>query len=368
MYSLYGVTVALLWLIIMRPCLADLDSDLTTCACRQYQEYSGEKIARSDLSTLYSLKVSMPQGCFPVVLKDVLTDASNDVNREHRVQEARNEEFWLERLKGHQHIVYLYGTEKTVEHFYLVMPHYFSDLYLLLKALHAKEKDMTVPELIRKPQLGPLLSHYDSQLCPLVTGLVKGLMAVHEQGGVHSDLTPWNIMMERTAEGYFQLRLGDFGGTQQAGVVTGHLTGIFTFFPPEIFDQTGMKPALPCVIYQSVDLWQLGIVIAMLAGKTFYPVFTEQTGKNFQGKKERLNYRDFADGLLCDVENELNDLAEIVDQQSFDKLPHYLATCKPDCTSREVLLMAAWYLLGEARNRPRAKDILTFLQTVTCKS
>jgi len=111
-----------------------------------------------------------------------------------------------------------------------------------------------------------------SQAKPIILGALSGLAYAHDEGFVHRDLKPQNVLLSRG-----EARLSDFGLSkcfQQAGLsglsMTGSFAGTPYFMPREQI--TNFKYAKP-----ASDVWGMGATIYnMLTGTFPYPFSKER--------------------------------------------------------------------------------------------
>lgn len=112
----------------------------------------------------------------------------------------------------------------------------------------------TLEDVIMRGALS--LEDFDS----LVRQVLGGMMAAHEQGVIHLDLKPGNIMIHRQPDGGLQAKILDFGQAQTpqseesrpAGAV-----GSVYFMAPEQFERTAVDArtdiyALGCLFYYAL--------------------------------------------------------------------------------------------------------------------
>ncbi|MEO0477840.1 MAG: serine/threonine-protein kinase [Planctomycetota bacterium] len=79
--------------------------------------------------------------------------------------------------------------------------------------------------------------------------LVAGVQAAHQQGVLHRDLKPGNIMLDSRGE----VRITDFGIAGDLGEVTGTASGTPAYMAPELF--RGEQPSV------QTDLYSLGLIL-----------------------------------------------------------------------------------------------------------
>lgn len=104
---------------------------------------------------------------------------------------------------------------------------------------------------------GPLPPAY---VCTLLDQLLSGLAAVHEEGVVHRDVKPANLLLEATGTGRPRLRLSDFGIAMRLGeprlTETNLVVGTPGYLAPE--QLLGAEPDFPA------DLFAVGLVALYL--------------------------------------------------------------------------------------------------------
>jgi eukaryotic-like serine/threonine-protein kinase len=115
--------------------------------------------------------------------------------------------------------------------------------------------------------------------------IAEGLHAAHQQGIVHRDMKPGNVILAASAEGELRAKIIDFGLSQIGGTSEltepGQLIGTAAYIAPEILQGK--------VVDQRGDIWSLGVMLyEMLSG---YPPFDAEN-------RERLFY------VICHEEAE----------------------------------------------------------------
>ena len=232
---------------------------------------------------------------------------------EFRLKQAENELVWMGKLKGHSNIVELIGVFRTPRGDLastIYTTQYATDLYNLLLLLHGRVLDLSLQDHARLRKISKLHENLDNFIHELITGLINGVLAMHELGLVHHDLSPDNIFIEVLSNGRFNLRIGDFGGVALAGEERAKPVGKRSFFPPEVVMALQTKEQV--VFSFRTDLWSLGIMIAMLVSRTFFDTFVEMTDisltpTNTLGRRNvHFNFVDFAAAIPTEIEKVIN--------------------------------------------------------------
>ena len=139
------------------------------------------------------------------------------------------------------------------EHGFLVVPEEVFTYQFHLVAVSEKVSGDVKPGSIFKLHPWHRLS--------LMGSLNAALAAVHSAGVVHSDLKPENLMISKTANGRYSLRLIDFDGSfleENPPTDEEDITGDMVYFAPEtIVASLGRDVTLN----RSIDLFALGIIL-----------------------------------------------------------------------------------------------------------
>jgi len=174
------------------------------------------------------------------------------------IQHARDEVEIHRRLK-HPCILPLLTAEETEESFLLVFP------YASGGDLHEATKFNTIRE---------------TDCRNLADQLLHGLVYLHEQGILHGDMKPHNVLLVRYGDRH-AAQLCDFGLAAKVECSTGllgytGLRGTSGYFSPEMIQQQSYGFA--------IDLWVVGLMMFKLLGgyEPFYPPTRFDNGVEFE--------------------------------------------------------------------------------------
>ncbi|MDB1086271.1 serine/threonine-protein kinase [Streptomyces sp. ACA25] len=130
------------------------------------------------------------------------------------------------------------------------------------------DKVLFTMDLMSGGSLSHLIGDYGALpprfVCTLLSQLLSGLQAVHDEGVVHRDIKPANILLEPTGQGRPHLRLSDFGISMRKGeprlTETNYVVGTPGYFAPE--QMRGAEPDF------TADLYAVGLVgLYLLTGR-----------------------------------------------------------------------------------------------------
>ncbi|KZP30783.1 kinase-like protein [Athelia psychrophila] len=194
---------------------------------------------------------------------------------------------------------------------------------------------------------GSLVSHVkkmtDKEMFLAVAEILLGLLSLHEQGIIHHDIKPENILID--SQGH--CAIADFGMAKIADNQELQMTarsapgGTLEYSAPEILTSCG------CMVYwdHGVDYWALGATI-----------FRLQTGKNFS------DYRDLGwkkELLSPDVEKSMvasrapTTLTEFVQKLTyFDKTRRWKGPRVKEATYFDVLSGPGWHEMQSKQYAP----------------
>ncbi len=158
---------------------------------------------------------------------------------ESELGEIMSEIELLRNLK-HPNIVKYKGSEKTVDHLYIILE------YCENGSLH---------HICRKFGKFP-----ESLVGVYILQVLQGLVYLHEQGVIHRDIKGANILTNKDGS----VKLADFGVATKTGALTDYaVVGSPYWMAPEVIDQSGATT--------TSDIWSVGcVVIELLEGKPPY--------------------------------------------------------------------------------------------------
>lgn len=104
-----------------------------------------------------------------------------------------------------------------------------------------------------------------TQMRSIISQILLALDRLHEQGWVHADIKPENILYHQGT-----VKLCDMGATVRDGSNVNRTTVTANFRPPELFSLTGFQ-ASSIQVRKSVDIWSFGCTVySILTGKLLF--------------------------------------------------------------------------------------------------
>ncbi|KAF5443811.1 hypothetical protein F2P56_036337 [Juglans regia] len=176
-----------------------------------------------------------------IAIKTSRLESSSTLQKERRI---------LSRFVGCPEIVRCLGAELSIEcglHYYNLLLEYASG--------------GTLQDLINRS--GGKLEEHDVRRYTRM--ILKGLLSLHEQGYVHCDLKPANILVFSTRGGVSEVKITDFGLSKIPGEENEFMRKRFSFRGTPYY----MSPesVLLGIITPSLDIWSLGcVVVEMVTG------------------------------------------------------------------------------------------------------
>ncbi|MGB0840143.1 MAG: serine/threonine-protein kinase [Chitinophagales bacterium] len=141
------------------------------------------------------------------------------------------------------------------------------------------------------------------QIDEVLRGLLKGLQYLHQNGVIHRDIKPQNVLMSKTegAEEKWTTKIADFGLAKKIdqGQVSSKLLGTMEYMAPEQFNpqRFGIQGALST----NVDLWAFGVILfELFTGEL--PFGSRHDGLSHEEVMLKIMSEDLSETALNEVE------------------------------------------------------------------
>lgn len=229
---------------------------------------------RSSSNYIWNIKEVLGQGATGAVYRgrhkrtgDVFAiKAFNQIGM-MRPQDVRKREFEVLRKLNHENIVKIFDDENETR----------------------TQNEIIVMELCSGGSLFTLLEHpsnfygfSEEQFKQVVKDVVAGMEHLREQGTVHRDLKPGNIMRCYKEDGSSLYKLTDFGAARELEEQEKFVSiyGTEEYLHPELYERGVLRKQGSNAFGASVDLWSIGV--------TFYHIATGQLPfRPFGGRQNR---------------------------------------------------------------------------------
>ena len=348
------------------------DTVIVEKALEKYRKSNITKLKETQKYCIYMTDVSIDSKMdVPVILKKKNLHCQDEFNF------IANEWYWLKQLHGKSHLVNCYGADQVQcvgkdEEFVLVQKKYCTDIHYYLVELHhntSVSSSLSLSSSLsfnkkRREFTNNLVSNDSDEyiVLEMASGIIKGLQNIHSINAVHNDVTPANIFVD-FADGHYILCVADFGSMLESGAWVKGISTISTFMPPEVHQAKLRGERFP--VKGSIDRWQLGILLGMIACKDFFHHFYKQ------GEQEGLQPQSYSSETMLAFSKGLRDKLEYgaflgMKQDRLDQLPlkkviqDYEDIALVD--GNEALAIMAWYLFNECPcDRPAEDELLEFI-------
>ncbi|ELP95194.1 protein serine/threonine kinase, putative [Entamoeba invadens IP1] len=235
-------------------------SDSTTCAYHVNFKYTTKLSTRLDPDELIEEK-QLGEGSFGIVFKGffrgnivAIKKMKNLVNSSHQMEEFENEVLMLDKFRS-EYIVYFYG------------------------AVFIPNKICMVTEFAQYGSLQDLMKNKKGEVIKIklrvkfMFDAAKGILYLHENGMLHRDIKPDNILMlSLNLNGNVNAKLTDFGSARNVNLLMTNMTftkGIGTpiYMAPEVLKQEKYT--------KSADVYSFAITMfECFSWKDAYPITT----------------------------------------------------------------------------------------------
>lgn len=141
----------------------------------------------------------------------------------------------------------------------------------------------------------------ENQLSKVVRDILSGLDYLHQNGVIHRDIKPQNILLERHNNQQFTAKITDFGLAKnlESSSLSSKLMGTMEYMSPEQFDTN--KFGIDGKIGVGVDIWSLGVIL--------YELFTGELP--FGNRHEGATHEQLLFNILQkDIRSDLEDVPE----------------------------------------------------------
>eukprot|EP01062_Namystynia_karyoxenos_P064667 TRINITY_DN576_c0_g5_i1.p1 TRINITY_DN576_c0_g5~~TRINITY_DN576_c0_g5_i1.p1 ORF type:complete len:578 (+),score=153.40 TRINITY_DN576_c0_g5_i1:89-1822(+) len=216
-------------------------------------------------------------------------------NREDALKSIREEIKIMKKLE-HPNIIRIYGTMESD-----------SELMIVMEYL---EGGQVFPSSFPAPPLKV------RKLKRIIVGIAKGLDFLHNNGVIHRDIKPDNILTDKRGN----VKLADFGVSTEAEGATGQVTGFAgspAFMAPELFEESASA-----IEGEPTDVWSFGITVYCMTFGHLPKSFASTT--NVQELGASIRKTEIVFNHSCEL---LNDLLS----RMLDKDPHQRATLPQIC-------------------------------------
>ncbi len=143
---------------------------------------------------------------------------------------------------------------------------YFDGMMLQSQSIYDPDTQVQVAviEYVNNGDLDDFLKSYPNKqrLNSIIKGMLRGLHYLHQNGIVHRDIKPQNILIHKDAQGKEICKIADFGLAKNLSKDTpqsSKLLGTMEYMAPEQFNSTqyGINGKLDT----NVDLWSVGVIL-----------------------------------------------------------------------------------------------------------
>ncbi|KAJ7331255.1 dendritic cell proliferation [Desmophyllum pertusum] len=233
-----------------------------------------------------------------------------------RPLEVRRREFEVLNKLNHENIVKLYASETELR----------------------SQNEIIVMELCSGGSLFTLLENpanaygfLEDDFKQVVKDVAAGMKHLREQGMVHRDLKPGNIMRVAKDDGSFVYKLTDFGAARELEASEGFMSvyGTEEYLHPDLYERGVLRKHGNKAFGAMVDLWSIGV--------TFYHIATGQLPfRPYGGRQNRdtmhLITSKKRSGMISGVQK-----SEGEDIEWSDKLPEHTRLSQEFCQERLLM-------------------------------